>query len=231
MKINVVLFTLSVFLFFTPFSQAQDNGSDEGKRIDEIIKGERTHCASVDQGLTPTLLFETLSPKVLINEDSLSLTLQMKIIYYRCIKSATSDTPTFAISEPNDPYNYTIEQLDGTTTTIQVKKQTHRFMIKYKNLNLDAGYPQKIGNSGNVHLIQTTIPIKKLLTPSQEIKLRNGSEINVTIPVVSEVSADYAIEKQTKSNTDFTPGNTFNWNINLTMNGKKSLKAVLISIK
>ncbi len=211
---------------------AQENPADEGKRIDEIIKGERTNCNHVaDQGMTPTLLFETLSPKMTVNEPASILSLQMKIIYYRCIKKNPSDSPEFMVASPSTPYKYTVEQLDGSANTINVNHQAHRFNIKFKSLTLEPGYPQKIGSTGNVHLIQLDIPLKKLLTPSQEIQLRNGSELNLSLPVVSEVSTDYAIGTQTKSNTGFAAGSTFTWNFKLSMKGKKTMKVELQNIK
>ena len=75
----LVLIPLAVF--------AEDNGADEGKRIDEIIKGERTNCSSVEEeGMTPTLSFETIGPRVSIDDSSTNLNLQMKIIYFHIIK-------------------------------------------------------------------------------------------------------------------------------------------------
>jgi hypothetical protein len=230
---NIKQLLLITMTFLTSVSiLAQDNGSDEGKRIDEIIKGERTNCTTApDQGMTPTLLFETLSPKVTVNETASLLTIQMKIIYYRYLKNTPNGSAQFTVTNPNLPYQYNVEQLDGSSSTIKVNNQSHRFNIKLKSAKLEPGYPQQIGSSGNVHLIQLNIPIKKLLTPSQEIKLRNGSELDISIPVMSEISTDYAINSQTKDKTNFTPGTLFNWNITLSMKGKNSIKAELKSIK
>lgn len=231
----ITLFFLTLFttLFLnSTLLQAQDNGSDEGKRIDEIIKGERTNCATApDQGMTPTLSFETLSPKATVNDAATMLTLQMKIIYYRCLKNSSSTAAQFSVANPNTSYQYNVEQLDGSSSTIKVNSQSHRFNVKLKNAKLEPGYPQPIGSSGNVHLIQLNIPMKKLLTPSQEIKLRNGSEIDITVPMVSEISTDYVINSQTKDKTNFIPGLTFNWNLTLSMKGKNSIHAELKSIK
>lgn len=234
MKINNSLFLIlltTLFLNSTSL-QAQENGADEGKRIDEIIKGERTNCGTApDQGMTPTLLFETLSPKVTLNEAATILTFQMKIIYYRCLKNSSSATAQFSVANPNTSYQYNVEQLDGSLSTIKVNSQSHRFNVKLRNAKLEPGYPQSIGSSGNVYSIQLNIPMKKLLTPSQEIKLRNGSEVDITVPMVSEISTDYVINSQTKDKTNFTPGITFNWNLTLSMQGKNSIRAELKSIK
>lgn len=225
----LLIFIISLHSFSL---SAQDNGSDEGKRIDEIIKGERTNCSTApDQGMTPTLLFETLSPKVTVNENASLLTIQMKIIYYRCIKNTPNGSAQFTVTNPNLPYQYNVEQLDGSSSTIKVNNQSHRFNVKLKSAKLEPGYPQQIGSSGNVHQILLNIPIKKLLTPSQEIKLRNGSELNISVPIVSEISTDYSINSQTKDKTNFTPGSIFNWNMTLSMKGKKSINVELKSIK
>lgn len=230
-KIKQILLITTISLNTFSLS-AQDNGSDEGKRIDEIIKGERSSCSTApDQGMTPTLLFETLSPKVAVNETASLLTLQMKIIYYRCIKNTPNGSAQFTVTNPNLPYQYNVEQLDGSSSTIKVNNQSHRFNVKLKSTQLESGYPQQIGSSGNVHLIQLNIPIKKLLTPSQEIKLRNGSELDISIPVVSEISTDYSINSQTKDKTNFLPGTIFNWNLTLSMKSKNSIAVELKSIK
>jgi len=231
MKIAKYLMIFLSLQFMSSLLFAQENGADEGKRIDEILKGERSNCSTVDQGMTPLLLFETLSPKVLVNDNATTLTLQMKIIYYRCIKNKGSDSSTFSVADPSVPYKYTVMQFDGTSNTIQVNTQVHRLSVQLKNAKVEPGYPQKIGLSGNVNSIQVTFPIKKVLSPSQEIKLRNGSEIIISVPLVSETSMDYVIDSQTKTQSPFTPGSIFTWNIKLSMKGKKSIKAELESIK
>ncbi len=232
MKTISQLLLITALFLNSLFLSAQDNGSDEGKRIDEIIKGERTNCSTApDQGMTPTLLFETISPKATVNESASILTLQMKIIYYRCIKNAPNAAFQFTVTNPNLPYQYNVEQLDGSSSTIKINNQAHRFNLKLKNAKLEPGYPQQIGNSGNIHLIQINIPIKKFLTPSQEVKLRNGSELDISIPVVSEISTDYSINSQTKDKTNFTPGTIFYWNLTLSMKSKNSIAVELKSIK
>lgn len=233
MPFYTLLFSLMIFLFqFATTAFADNLNSEEQKKIAEFTEGKRVNCDSFEPKMTPSLNFETFSPKVLVNADSSYISLQLKIIYYRCQKKLSTDTPTFTlVSDPNTPYDYVVEQFDGSTNNVFVKGHKHRLkaLLAGKGDN-ETSILSKEEHEGNIYNFRLNLPIDKLLSSGQKIQLRNGTNIKVTIPIISELSTDYKVNTQTQGSTDFEPGTQFRWEIEFSQSKQNKIQAELIKI-
>lgn len=228
-KLCTVLTTVSLFL--TGAALADSNSSDEFK-IKEIIDGKRNNCSTYEPSLTPALNFETVGPKVLLNPTDTQISLQMKVVYYRCHKGADGEN-TFTVVDPKSPYQYDVEQFDGTASTVKVNSQKYRFsaMLGFQGSNdVKKGLPARVETEGLIHNLRFDLPLVKLLSASQRSSLKAGGDVEVSIRVLSALSTDYKIGTQTQGDTGFIPGTTIIWDIKLSMQ-KKTLKAELLKVR
>ncbi len=230
---NNFFLPITLILLLVSAAFGSSNASDQ-KKIDEIINGQRSSCDNFEQKLSPTLNFETFSPNVLINESSTQLSLQIKLIYYRCQKKAGADAAEFTVvDDPTQSYQYSVEKLDGSTSNVQVKTHKHRLQAQVGSLKggLHDSFTSKIVKERNYFLAKINIPLNKVMTKGEMIKLRNGSKINVSIPTISELSTDYTVDTHIKDSTGFEPGSAMTWEIEFTMPKKGVVAAKIIKIK
>jgi hypothetical protein len=229
-KLYTLLTTVS--LFSTVVCAANSVTDSDDFKIKEIMDGRRINCSSYEPSLTPTLNFETVGPKATVNATSTQVSLQMKVIYYRCNKGTDSET-TFAVVDPKSPYQYDVEQFDGTTSTVKVNSQQYRFSsIPGTSYSTDVkkGLPARIEIDGLIHNVRFDIPLEKLLSSPQRATLKSGGEVSLSIKVISALSTDYKIGAQTRGDTGFIPGTSLIWELKLSMD-KKALKAELLKIR
>ena len=149
-----IFFTV-VTLFSTFQVASGKNTIDEDLKLKELLDGKRISCHSFKPSLAPSISFETLNTKALINNSSSQLSLQMKVIYYRCLKVSEDET-TFTIVDLKSPYQYDVAQFDGTVTTIKVKSQQLRFSAFVNDnstLDIKKGIPARIEANGYSRLV------------------------------------------------------------------------------
>ncbi len=228
------LFTLltTVSLFSVVVSASNLNTDSDDFKIKEIMDGRRINCSSYEPSLTPTLNFETVGPKALVNATSTQVSLQMKVIYYRCHKG-TGGEATFTVVDPKSSYQYDVEQFDGTTSTVKVTRQQYRFSAmpgSSDSTDVKNGLPARIETNGLIHNVRFDLPLEKLLSSPQRTTLKTGGEVSLSVKVISALSTEYKIGSQTQGDTGFIPGTSIIWEIKLSMD-KKVLKADLLKIR
>lgn len=226
--------TLSTLLLASSFSWAAipNSGADEDK-FKEILNGRLIDCSSFKQSANPTLYFETIGPKALINSSATQLSLQMKVVYYRCHATADGDNG-FTVVEPKTPYQYDLEQIDGTTTTIKVKGQQYRFsaMIgkNHESTDIKKGVPARVESDGLLNLVRLDLPLDKILAVEQLEALKRGKSTAIDIRVIGALSTDYKIGSESQGATGFVPGTALNWKIKLS-GAKRNLEAEVVKIQ
>jgi hypothetical protein len=206
--------------------------ADEQK-FNEIMSGRLVDCSSFKQSATPTLYFETIGPKALVNSTATQLSLQMKVVYYRCHTMADGDNG-FTVVDPKSPYQYELEQIDGTLTTIKVKGQQYRFSAmtgKQKDsTDIKKGISGRVESDGLLNFVRLDLPIDQILTESQRAKLMSGNSINVNVRVVGALSTEYKIGTESQGATGFVPGTALDWKVKLSRN-KGLLDAEVLKIQ
>ena len=231
MSKHFILLTV-VSLFVTSLGMAStDFGSDDPK-VREILDGTRVNCSGYEPNINPTLNFETASPMVIVNETQSQVSLQMKVVYYRCIKADDGET-SFKIADPSEPYQYEVEQFDGSKTLIKVNGQQFRFSAMLDNpmsTDVKSGIPARNDKAGMVNNIRFDLPLGKILNASQRQSLKSGKEVSLVIKMIGALSTDFKIGDQTQGSSGFTPTTSFSWELKLS-EVKKGLKVELVRVK
>lgn len=231
-KLTTFLTTVALFAASTSGAAISNTGAD-AEKFNEIISGRGIDCSSFRPSVNPTLYFETIGPKAIINNSSTQLSLQMKLVYYRCLPGSDGEI-TFSAVDPKTPYQYEFEQFDGSTTSIKVNEQRYRFSAMIGNdsrsSNLKKGLPARVETDGLLNLVRFDLPLEKLLSSAQKNLLKRGEEIDLSVRVISGLSTNYRIGSQVKEESGFSPGTTLHWKVKLT-NGQKNLKAELIKLE
>lgn len=220
----------AVCLFTAPTLAAISYTTEDNQKLQELLGGHRVTCTSIKPEITPTLNYEILNPKVTTNSSQTQLSLHTKIVYYRCLKDS-ADEATFSVVDPSLPYQYDVEQFDGSTTTIKVNSQKYRFTAHPFGVSpkMGKGVIGRSETDGLIHHLHFDLPLAKLLSARQKSLLDGGQEIPVTVRVESALSTDYRIGAQTKGNTGFAPATSMVWE--LTVKKKHgSVKAKLVKV-
>lgn len=232
MKIIYTLFT-AVGLFASLASADIPKESGDEIKLNDIISGRSADCSSFRPSLNPTLNFETYGPKVSLNESSSQLSLQMKVIYYRCQPSAEGEATATPVN-PKEPYQYTVEQFDGTSSTVKVRNQKFRFsamLEKQKSSkNISQGLAARVETDNLINLVRFDIPLKRLLTENDQSALNRGKSVDVSVRLLGALATEYRIGEQTQGQTGFRPVNEFQWKVKLSKE-KKGLSAEHINLQ
>lgn len=227
------LLVISIYLVSVSLAFGATSSSEQ-RKIDEIFNGQRSNCENFEHKLSPTLNFETLSPSVFSNENSSQISLQIKLIYYRCLKKINAENAEFVIVDDlSQNYQYNVTQLDGTINLVKVKNHKHRFKAKIGNLkgNQQSEITSKMEKEGKVYLSKINIPLSQLLSEGEKIRMRNGSKINVSIPIVSELSTEYSVDSHINDSTGFEPGSIMTWDLELTLLKKEKISVRLLKVR
>lgn len=231
MNKQYILLTV-VSLFVTSLGWSASNSGSDDPKVREILDGTRVNCSGFEPSLNPTLNFETASPTVIVNESQQQISLQMKVVYYRCSKTEDGET-SFNLVDPADPYQYDVEQFDGSKSTIKVNGQQFRFSAMIDNpesSDVKKGTPARNERNGLVNNIRFDLPLSKVLNNSQRQSLKSGREIRLELKMIGALSTEYKVGDQTQGSSGFTPTTSFTWELKLLQN-KKDLKAELLRVR
>lgn len=232
MKRLSIFFTTVTLFTSVSWGAIPMSGSDEDK-FKDIMSGRLIDCSSFRQTANPTLYFETIGPKALVNDSSTQLSLQMKVVYYRCQESPNGEN-TFSVVDPKTPYQYDLEQFDGSISTIKVNKQQYRFSAMLgkttESNDIKQGVPARVDTDGLLNLVRLDLPLEKLLNAKQKLALQRGDDVDLNVRVVGALSTDYRIGNQSSGETGFVPGTALRWKIKL-QGGRKAIKAEFIQLK
>jgi hypothetical protein len=204
----------------------------EQLKIREVIEGHRVTCSNFEPALMPTLNFETVGSRVLLNPSATQVSIQMNIVYFRCQKDAMGDS-NFTLVNPTTPYHYQVEQFDGTTTSVKVSSQQYRFTAAIANsqsYELRKGVSARVDSNGQIYNIRFDFPIDQLLNASQRQLLMKGSVIPISLRVTSALSTNYRIGAQTQEETGFRPTTAIEWEFKLLKN-RGVLKAEIVKVR
>jgi hypothetical protein len=229
--------TLSIFLTAACLFSAAAYGAEMGDTSDssqlaERLRGRGVNCNAIEPGLTPTLNFETMSTAAGINRSGTILSLYFDTLYYRCLRGEDGDVQ-LSIVRPNDPYQYEVEQFDGTKTVVKVNSQQNRFSAMIKDpraTDITKGIPARVETDGLLYKIHLDLPINQLLSAKDLRALQHGNTIMTSVRVLSALSMDYRIGTQTQGDTGFIAGTKMTWELKLSK-AQNQVKVVLVRVR
>lgn len=205
-----LLTVCGLFLVNSPVLGAPSN---DDFKLTSILEQRQINCNDFEPNLSPSLNFETLEPIAKFNETKNQVSLYIPIVYYRCELGLLQEGE-LKIVDPSKPYQYDVEQLDGTKITVQVDKQGYSFRAQLDDGS--KGLPARVNRSGLVENIQFDIPLEKLLSRSQRQNLKNGSKILTKVKVIASLAMDYQIGDSTKDSTGLVPKFVATWTVKFT---------------
>ncbi len=224
---NVVTIFLTLgSLFLTNKLWAQDNKNLTDESILKLVESRRSaNCEGFKPTLKPNLSFESVATDASVDKNTNSITLNMKIVYFRCSLNST-DEGIITLVNPKDPYQYEVTQFDDSVTPVKVLNQEYRFsaMLKPKDGNdIKKGIPAHYDTNGLIQDVYFNIKISDLLTKIQIRDLSRGKEIKVKVRTVGALSTTYKIGSQTDDTTGFQPQIAVNWDLRFSTD-KKGIK-------
>lgn len=201
-------------LFLASHSLVAATG-EEALSLEKILENRHVNCIGFKPSLQPRLNFETIAPKVLLNKTETQVSLHLTAVYYRCEQGLDGEGQ-FKIAVPSEPYQYEVEQLDGTLTSVKVNQQRYRFSAlvgAMKNVlpDITKGLPARVETQGLSEYLRFDIPMSELLDARQRLALRQGKTLQIPIKVISAISTDYRVGQQTQGSTEFVPATAMNW--------------------
>lgn len=206
--------------------------SDEEK-YKKILSGHAIDCSFFKPSRSPSLYFEAIGPQAILSGNLKQISLQMKVVYYRCQISSNGQF-SYTVVDPKTPHQYELEQLDGSFVTIKVLSQKHRFsaMVERSSESVGSmkGFAPRTETEGLLNFFQFDLIIDKVLSVRQQAMRALGNPVLLHIRVVGSLSTVYEIGSDPQSNTGFFPVTTELWTIKLSGPAEATM-AELLSIK
>jgi hypothetical protein len=136
------------------------------------------------------------------------------------------------VVEPNAPYKYEVEQLDGTLRTVKVINHHYRFVTRLAKAKarLTANtFAARAETKAQVHQLRFDMPVAQILNKHEIQTLKSGRPVSVSLETQSALAMEYSIGEQTRDRTGFQPSTSFLWELRLhTERGQ--LKAIIEKI-
>jgi hypothetical protein len=205
--------------------------ADEDK-YREVLSGHAIDCYFFKPSLSPTLYFEAIGPQAVLSGNSKQISLQMKVVYYRCHVSSDGHF-SYTVVDPKSPYQYEVVQSDGSLTTIKVLSQKHQFTAVLGDNNELAsskkGLAPRRETEGLLNFVQFELTIDKVLSVRQQAMRALGNPVFLYVRVFGAFSSVYKIGSEPRLDTGFIPATTHLWSIKLS-GPSDATKAELLSI-